>query len=276
MDEAVRVIRKEFDEQPFLLYVPYTAVHTPFDEPAEYLQRCEHIPEDRRQYAASCVHLDDGVGKIIEALEQEGHRENTLVVFFSDNGGTNGDDSRQYPETKDTTDVQGLNHPLRGWKTQVYEGGIRVPAVVNWAGRLNPSKITQPLHVTDWLPTIATLVDTELPAAAKLDGRNIWPVLRGKGASTALDDRVIYTLGVHARDAALHRGEWKLVTRKEQQTNPELYRLAEDPEEKKDIADEHSEVVREMLTLLRAEAASDNDALPEKGELKPGKDDSLG
>ncbi len=261
-NEAVRLIREEFDERPFFLYVPYTAVHTPFDEPEEYLKRCEHIDAGRRQYAASCVHMDDGVGKIVEALEQSGQRDNTLVVFFSDNGGANGDDSARYPDTKPTTTVQGLNHPLRGWKTQVYEGGVRVPAVVNWPGRLEPGKVTQPLHVTDWLPTIASLTGLELSGELKLDGRNIWPVLGGDADATDLADRVIYTVGVHGRDAALHRGEWKLITRPGQSGKAQLFRLSEDPHEKNDVASEHPEVVREMLKLLTAEAASDNDALP--------------
>ncbi|MEK6235760.1 MAG: sulfatase-like hydrolase/transferase, partial [Planctomycetales bacterium] len=155
--EAVRFIKKKRD-RPFFLYVPFTAVHTPFDEPRRWLDAAAHVPEDRRQYAACTQHMDDAIGQLMQALDQADVLDNTLLVFFSDNGGTNGDDSSRYPNTKPKGKIKGLNTPLRGWKTQVHEGGIRVPAFAYWKGRLKPRKVKTPMHVVDWTPTLCKLV----------------------------------------------------------------------------------------------------------------------
>ncbi len=177
--EAVRFI-KEKKKDPFFLYVPFTAVHTPFDEPPKWLDRVTHVEAERRQYAACAEHMDDGIGQILEALDQEGKTENTLVIFFSDNGGTNGDDSSRYPDTKPKGKIKGLNTPLKGWKTQVYEGGIRVPAIAHWPGKLSPGKVIHPTHVVDWMPTICALAGCKFEKDLRWDGINLWPLLNGK------------------------------------------------------------------------------------------------
>lgn len=248
--------------QPFFVYVPFTAVHTPFDEPQTWLKGASQVHADRQQYAACAQHMDAVIGKMIEALDRTGQRENTLVIFFSDNGGTNGDDSNRYPDTKIKGRIRGLNTPLRGWKTQVYEGGIRVPAFVHWPGTLEPSKVTTPLHVIDWMPTVCALLKLPAPAGTKWDGVDAWPTLNGK-PNQALEDRELYWQGVHKRSAALRQGNWKLVVhRRKEKGGTELFDLSKDPNEKNNRAAEEAPRVSTMLKALSQQEARDNDALP--------------
>jgi arylsulfatase A-like enzyme len=258
--EAVKWIEQK-RKGPFFIYVPFTAVHTPFDEPQKWLDRCKHIDAGRRQYAACAAHLDDSVGKMIAALDRTGQRDGTLVVFFSDNGGTNGDDSSRYPNTQPKSKIQGLNTPLRGWKTQVYEGGIRTPALVNWPGRLEPRKVTVPLHVIDWMPTLTRLAGCKFDTDLKWDGRDIWPILTGKIKEAP--PRVLYCQGVNRRSAALRRGDWKLIRKGTgAKATFELYDLARDPNEKRDLARRETERVARLKALLLSEVERDDDAVP--------------
>jgi arylsulfatase A-like enzyme len=258
--EAVRFVETK-RSGPFFLYVPFTAVHTPFDEPQKWLDAAAHIPPDRRQYAACTQHMDDAIGQIIDALRRRDLLDNTLMVFFSDNGGTNGDDSSRYPDTKAKSKVQGLNTPLRGWKAQVYEGGIRVPACVYWKNHLSPRKVTAPLHVVDWMPTLCGIAGCKIEKDLKWDGRNIWPVLTGEVDRPT--PRILYCQGVRRRSTALREGNWKLIVhRSSGKTRTELFDLAADPFEKTDLSKKHPERVDALLKRIEKEAGKDNDALP--------------
>lgn len=258
--EAIRFLEAERDG-PFFLYVPFTAVHTPFDEPQQWLDSASHIPVDRRQYAACTQHMDDAIGRIVDTLEGEALLEDTLILFFSDNGGAKGDDSSRYPDTKPKGKVQGLNHPLRGWKTQVYEGGIRVPAFVYWKDHLKPAKATAPLHVIDWMPTLCKLAGYEEKEALKWDGHDVWRILNGSAKQS--DQRTLYCQGVRRRSAALRRGDWKLVVHRGQGGEQhELYNLVADPVEKVNLAHRRPDKVTELKERLAAEEAKDNDAAP--------------
>ncbi|MGD8237930.1 MAG: sulfatase-like hydrolase/transferase [Armatimonadota bacterium] len=256
--EAVRYIEME-RPGPFFVYVPFTAAHTPCDEPEDLLAANAHIHPDRRQYAASVTHMDRGIGEMVDALERTGQRENTLIVFFSDNGGSRGDDSKNYPDTQPTGRVFGLNHPLRGWKGQVYEGGIRTPACVNWPGRLKPAEVDAPLHAIDWMPTLCGLGDYTPPGDLRWDGTDIWPVLTGE--SDGDESRVLYCKAPRGRAVALHEGDWKLI-RFEEGERVELYRLAEDPNETTDVAGAHPDRVQAMLRTLAEAQATDDSSLP--------------
>lgn len=263
--EAVRFIEAERDG-PFFLYVPFTAAHVPFDEPQEYLDASAHIPAARRQYAASVTHMDAAIGRMIEALEKTGRRDETLIVFFSDNGGTKADGIGAYPGTYPPARVFGLNRPLRGGKREVYEGGIRTPALVHWPKRLTARKVTAPLHAIDWMPTLCRLAGYDPPENLKnlkWDGLDILPVLTGQ--TDAPSPRPLYCLGVSGRSAALHSGGWKLVVhgvgKKER---AELYDLAADPNETTDLAARHPDRVRSLRAILEREMAKDNDAAPKR------------
>ena len=262
--EAVRYIEMQ-RTGPFFVYVPYTAAHTPQDEPPDLLAVDAHIPADRRQYAASMTHLDRGFGQILEALERTGQRSNTLILFFSDNGGCQGDDSPNYPDTKPTGKIFGLNNPLHGWKGQVYEGGIRTPALINWPGKLKPRALDAPLHVTDWMPTLSRLAGYKPPRDLQWDGMDIWPILTGESKGDA--PRSLYCKGGNGRQVSLHRGEWKLI--RFENGKVELYRIVQDPYEQTDLAQQQPERVQEMLRLLADAQAKDDSSLPNDPEPAP-------
>ncbi len=261
--EAVQFINKDRDS-PYFLYVPFTAVHHPLAEPNEWLNRNQQIASDRRQYAACVMHLDDSVGKIFEAIETSGQQENTLVVFFSDNGGMdqiadrdNGNYPGKYPEGQ----ILGLNHPLRGRKGQVYEGGIRVPAFVHWPARLTPGKVDTPMHVIDWMPTICRLAGYQSAKSLKWDGVDVWPTLtRSNRDSTP---REFYWKGVRGQSYAIRQGDWKLVVHKGESDRVELFDLRTDPNEQQDVANSSPNRVRQMQEQLQRQMSRDDDAVPQ-------------
>ena len=160
--EAKRFIEANH-EKPFFLYLPYTAVHTPFDEPKQWVETAKHVAPERQQYVACLQHFDHAVGEVVSQLENYQLMENTIILFFSDNGGTKGDDSKKYPGSTINSPVKGLNNPLRGWKMQLHEGGVRVPAFIHWKGHLTPHKNKSLIHVSDWMPTFQNSLAIHLP-----------------------------------------------------------------------------------------------------------------
>lgn len=257
--EAVRWLEQR-GERPFFLYVPFTAVHIPIDEPEEWLDLYPDLqPPSRRQYAACLSHFDAAVGRIVRALERTGKRDNTLLVFFSDNGAYPDarNDDPQYPGSFPPGPAGGTNLPLRGRKTQVYEGGIRVPAFVHWPGRLKPGKVSNPMHVVDWMPTLCNLAGYRADRDLKWDGRDLWPRITGKAPA---QPRTLYWEGVGRRTSALRHGDWKLVAQHGPKPGVELFDLARDPEEKENLADRHPERVDVLRKLLDEQRGRDNDA----------------
>jgi arylsulfatase A-like enzyme len=258
-DEAVAFL-KEGHDKPFFLYVPFTAVHDPFDEPEQYLKIVEHIDAGRRQYAASAVHMDAAVGRIAAALKEHGHAEDTLLVFFSDNGGTRGETGRNYPKPVAMSQVQGSNLPLRGWKRDLYEGGIRVPAFAVWPGEIEPgTKMDHPVSAADWMPTLMRIAGQRPASELQLDGIDITGLLTGE--VTDPGKRMFY--GVNHRKASYARyGDWKLILDRDGK-NPRLFDLSTDPYEKTDLAKDRPKIVSQLHEAIRAEAAKDRTALPE-------------
>lgn len=251
-DEAVRVIEDAAaGDAPFLLSVNYSAPHIPLAAPERCLDRVGHVEEGRRLYAAVVSCLDDGIGRVLDALDRTGLRDNTLLWFLSDNGGH---------------EIFGAsNDPLRGQKLEVYEGGIRVPAVVRWpAGGLEGGRrLADPIAYVDLLPTIARLLDVSDRLPETLDGVDVLDVLTGDAPPT---EREIFAFqgpnlvtGPDGPDGtALLRGPWKLVrvgpNLLEQPAAPgdiELFAIASDPNETTDVAAEHPEVVAALLARTR-------------------------
>lgn len=255
--EAVQFIEKKRAE-PFFLYVPYTAVHLPIDEPREWLDKYAGEPDPGvRQYGACVSHLDDGVGKIVAALDRAGVRQHTILVFLSDNGGSTGTQNHdpQYRGTHPSFSIPARNGLLRGKKGQVYEGGIRTPALVSWPGKLPARDELSPIHVADWFPTFATLAGYRPPHDLKWDGSDRWPTLIGAAKPA---DRVLYWLGPGGNSHALRQGNFVLIGHKGKAD--ELYDLAADPSQKQDLASERPAVVQQLNEVLRRVRQSDNDA----------------
>jgi len=209
---AAAFIHKHAGGDPYFCYVPFNAPHAPFQAKREHLQRYEALdavpgewggrPEQRRktrQVLGAMVHsLDENIGRILDAIDKTGARDNTLVLFFSDNGGVAG---------------IGDNGPLNGGKASVLEGGIRVPAAIRWPLAIpGGRKITAPLAYVDVLPTLLRIVGGKDHGGRPLDGIDVYDVLTGKRASI---DRDIYSyIGQSGEDdegVCYITPEWKLV-----------------------------------------------------------------
>ncbi|MEM7013434.1 MAG: sulfatase-like hydrolase/transferase [Verrucomicrobiota bacterium] len=259
-NEAVEWINERSGEKPFFLYVPYTAVHLPVNEPTEWLERVpESITSDiGRHYAACIMHLDDGVGKIRAALEKKGFAENTVFVFTSDNGGSWATNNTQpYPKDDSPSGkVTASNDPLRNQKGSIYEGGIRVPTLVSWPAKAKTGKLSTPVCVIDWMPTFCQLAGFEQEEDLNWDGVDLSTMLTG-GATIA--DRPIYIAAARWRSVALFQDGWKLVVHEEKE--PELYHIMEDPSEKTDLASKEADRVVEMKAALEAARKNDKDSV---------------
>jgi arylsulfatase A-like enzyme len=193
-EEAIRVIDSAGAE-PFFLYVAHHSPHYPLNEPPRWIAPYEKTIDDvwRRHFAAAVTHVDDGVRQIVEALEQKGLRENTLIVFSSDNGGQQSWSAPQgeYNGRYAAHTTLGNNDPLRGWKGDLYEGGIRVPALLNWPGRIPAGRVFEtPTHVVDWLPTLIRAAGGDPADNQAAEGIDLWAALLGQ--SPPLPERVMY------------------------------------------------------------------------------------
>lgn len=257
--EAIRFLEMP-RKGPFFLYVPYSAVHIPIDEPKQWLDRYPNEPDlAKKQYGACLTHLDDGVGQILKTLDKLGQRDNTLVLFLSDNGATPGTENNdtRYPGTYASFRIPGLNGLLRGKKAQVYEGGIRTPALVRWPGRIPAGKVEGPIHVADWMPTLAAVAGYKAKADLKWDGFDVRPLLEGK--KPGVEPRTFYILGPGRQSRMLRHGNWVLIDQKGKAV--ELYDLASDPGQQQDQAAAQPQRVAQLQDLLRQQAARDDDAL---------------
>lgn len=261
--EAVKWIESR-GRAPFFLYVPLTAVHLPIREPDEWVARVPaSIQGDvARHYAACIMHLDDAVGRILAALDRTGRRGNTIVVFSSDNGGSTAENNdTTYPDDQcPPGKLTGNNLPWRGQKGSLHEGGTRVPTIVSWPGRAKPGRVDTPVHIVDWVPTFAALSGYRPARDLKWDGTNLLPLLT---AHTPLPDRPLYSVAPGWRARSIQFGTWKVIaTGDGAQRKSELYDLAADPGETRNLAATRPEKLRELLALLEGAATRDRDALP--------------
>ena len=254
--EAVAFVEKH-KADPFFLYLAFNAVHTPMDATDERLARFASIQDpERRKYAAMLVAMDESIGKVLESLRAAKQEENTLIFFFSDNGG---------PTLLGTTINASKNTPLRGSKRTTLEGGIHVPFVVQWKGNKDLAAGTtydKPVIQLDVLPTALAAVGVEAKGDWKLDGVNLLPFLTGKDKGQP-HESLFWRLG---EQHAIRRGDWKLVSydkavdeagtvsRPQQMkvTEERLYNLAEDIGEANDLASSQPDKVEELRRTWKA------------------------
>ena len=273
-DDALRFI-EEHRDRPFFLYLPFTIPHVALQVPdsslAEYDGAFEeepylgdptYLPHHRplSAYAAMITRMDDHIGRILDQLDELGLAENTVVMFSSDNGTTytGGVDADFFESTAG----------LRGLKGSLYEGGIRVPLIARWPGRIRPGTVSDRVSAFwDMMPTFADIANVQAPS--DLDGVSLLPALLGERVD---DDRPLYWEyhGLWNGAQAVRMGRWKGVRlggHDDPNAPIELYDLAEDPFETSDVSDRHPDIVDEIRGVMQSRTPSAHEpwnfALPE-------------
>ncbi len=227
-------------ENPFFLYLPFNAVHFPLQAPEADIKKFNTGNKDRDIMLAMLHRMDIAIGEVIKSLKDEGVYENTLIFYFSDNGGAK--------------KVSANNLPFRDYKQSVYEGGLRVPFVISWPKILKPSVCDEPIISFDIFPTICAALDIELPANRIYDGKNVFPAIQGE-----LKDPLHSELFWDGNNNkwAIRMGTWKLVSPRP--ASFELYNLEDDQGEKNDLAKQYPEkvdIMKEKYTKWRNEMAT--------------------
>ncbi len=252
-DEAVRVIRAHDPGSPLYLYLTFNAPHSPYQAPAEYVERYQHIEDPtRRTYAGMVTALDDQIGRVVEALEAKQMRGNTLIFFQSDNGGTR---NAMFAGEVDVSKMKIPcdNGPYREGKGALYEGGTLVASMANWPGHIKPGSIVPGMiHVVDMYPTLARLAGASTAKCKPLDGLDVWPVISEGRPSPRTE--VVYNLEPFR--AGIRQGDWKLVWRTPLPAALELYNIAQDPSEKDDLATDNPAKVAELQRRVDELAAA--------------------
>jgi arylsulfatase A-like enzyme len=233
-DEAVRFIAEKKNE-PFFLYLPHNAVHFPIYPGKKWAGQSPN-----GIYSDWVEEVDASVGQVLDALREQGLAERTFVLFTSDNGGTQ----------------RGLNTPLRGHKGSTLEGGIRVPTIAWWPGKIPAGTATDAIAGNhDLLPTLAALAGAELPVDRKLDGVDVTPQLVGDADARPAHETFFYYNGLRLN--AVRHGDWKLqvgmghvASEKDKTFTPQLYNLREDIGEAKNVADANPDIVVRLQALI--------------------------
>jgi arylsulfatase A-like enzyme len=268
--EAIRVIESDHDK-PFFLYLPFHSIHTPLDERGRFVDRPTQLdPEkpdrwldedeiewfndpngiiqkesdpEKRLLLAAIHHLDSSVGLVVDALTRTGQRHDTLIIFSSDNGPQGSWPGNAYPDDLKLTD---FNQPLpvRGKKLDVWEGGIHVPGFINWPDHIPPATINTPIHIVDWLPTLAEQIGSSPAYANDWDGMNLKPLFEGQSLPTR---DLYWTWSQTPNRWALRFEDWKIVNygrpKPSNESDWQLFNLTTDPRESKDVKDEHPMVL---------------------------------
>ena len=272
LEEALEFLDKNKD-QPFFLYLPFVEPHVAMHPPQEWIDQYPKEwdkekgayrgqngylphPRPRAGYAAMISDLDEHVGTILQRLKKHGLDNNTIVVFTSDNGTT-------HPSRDPKFHVGGVDAPffnstagLRGWKGSVNEGGIRVPAIVRWPGKIKAGSTTSaPSYFPDWFPTLCKAAGVKIPK--KLDGTDLTPALIKKPFER--NKPMIWEFHGYGGQLAVIDFPWKVVRQKAKSKKPgkwQLYNIRKDPAEGNDLAQQHPEIVN------RLEGAFKNDRTP--------------
>lgn len=276
-DRAVKFI-KQNQGRPFFLYLPHSMPHVPL------FVSDKHAGKSRNGiYGDVIEEIDWSVGQVMQALEETGASENTLVLFVSDNG----------PWTSYGTHA-GSSGPLREAKGTVWEGGVRVPGIARWPGKIPPGKVThEPLMTIDVLPTVAGIAGAALPAKP-IDGLDARPVLLGEAGARNPHEAYVFYYGANELQAVMS-GEWKLYLPHTYRTlsgrpggtdgvpvafdhvkleQPELYNVVEDIGEKSNVAAEHPEIVERLLGFAERAREDMGDKLTQrtgKNTREPGR-----
>jgi arylsulfatase A-like enzyme len=242
-NEAVSFIDRN-QNRPWFLYLAFNAVHTPMHATEDRLKRFAHIADpQRRKYAAMMVAMDEAIGKVLEELKKTQQWEKTFVAFISDNGG---------PMMKGVTVNGSNNAPLRGSKRTTLEGGVRVPFLVSWPGKITPGVFEKPVIQIDLHATALQVTQAPVSKPSNLDGVDLLPYLTGRDTGEP-HESLYWRFG---KQMAIRSGDWKLVrydTTADGNDQPEisamkLYNLVNDIHEDQDLASEMPAKVEELKT----------------------------
>jgi arylsulfatase A-like enzyme len=248
-DDAVKYVHAQDSEKPFYLYLAFNAPHTPYLAPKEIIAKYSSIEDPtRRTYAAMVDCLDENIGKVIAALDQKGLRDNTLIIFHSDNGGTRNAMFAGQMADLSKTKIPCDNGPYRDGKGSLFEGGCRVAACANWPGHIKAQTVAGIIHAVDIYPTLAALAGASTARGKPLDGVNAWDTIAD--GKPSLRTEVVYN--VEPFRGAVRQGDWKLIWRTLIPTSIDLYNLAADPYEKDNVAVAHPDKVAAMQERLNA------------------------
>jgi len=273
-DRATKIIAEHNPDTPLFLYLPFQSVHGPLEAPKEYLDLYPDIKDPERQlYLAMVTAMDDAVGQVVASLEEAGLYQDSVILFFSDNGGP----VKGWPPGHDTS-YAANNWPLRGGKYSLWEGGTRTLASITAPGILQPAATSSKLtHVTDWFPTLLSAAGIA-PSEEGLDGIDQWAALKNPSMESVRHE-MVYNIFYPTWDlsggppvSALRQGDWKFLRRTvgfagwgeaPEQSNitdsepgevedvrEQLFNLSVDPEERENLAEVETERAAEMLTRL--------------------------
>ena len=254
-DEAMNFVRSNRDRPFFLNWWPYS-VHYPMQAPAELIAKYRQRKEVKDPvYAAMIEGMDAAIGGFLKQLDEAGLRDNTLILFKSDNGGYSGD-----------------NRPLRGFKGTLYEGGLRVPWIVRWPGRVPAGSIcATPVISTDCYPTLLEAAGVQPVPGSTLDGRSLIPLFEQK---PGFDRDAIFfhypNYAFHKKNrlgSAMRAGDFKLITYYDN-GELELYRLSSDIGEEVNLSQQHPEIVRQLKDKLDAWLRQTDARLPVRKATK--------
>ncbi len=220
--------------EPWFLYLPFNAQHAPLQATPKYLERFAQITDEkRRTFAAMLSAMDDAVGRVVSKVRELGQEENTLIVYFTDNGGP-------------TAQTTSRNDPLRGFKATTWEGGVRVPFIMQWKGTLPAGKVYEhPIIQLDLLPTCIAAAGGKVDPAWKLDGVDLLPYLTG--ANNGKPHETLYWR--FGPQWAIRHGDHKLLVGRDGSGKPELYDLVQDISESKDLAAAQPDKASELQAL---------------------------
>ena len=225
--EAEKVIAAQSKDKPFFLYVPFNAVHGPLNPPPNF----DGDKDDPLAIRDSMLKsLDDAVGRIVAAVDENGFKDNTIVVFTNDNGPV----------------LESMSEPYRGTKNTTFEGGVRVPCLIRWPGHIEPgSKNNGMMFIADWFPTFNALAGVKEPAQDKIDGMNMIDMLFNGNDSPR--DEIIFEVSGSVRLPTIRKGDFKLM-------GDMLFNVKKDPGEKNDIAKEKPKIVKRLSERLASVA----------------------
>ncbi|MCX7045686.1 MAG: sulfatase-like hydrolase/transferase [Candidatus Sumerlaeota bacterium] len=259
VEEASRFLDQN-RERPFFLYFALNMPHYPYQGDPKWLERYKDLPYPRNLYAAFVSTLDERIGALMKKADDLGLRERTIVIYQSDNGHSTEERAHK---------GGGSAGPYRGAKFSLFEGGIRLPAIISWPGRLPEGVVRgQIVHACDWMPTITELTGAKL-LNSDIDGKSIVPVVRSETAPTPHDVLHWHVVG---GQWAVRQGEWKLIGNAQDTSGGKLSvedkklflsNLATDISESRNFAKDHPDITQRLLKLHEEWLKAQKESVPE-------------